>query len=99
MTHTPAPWIVGTPPPNGEQTIGTKNGLMIAVATAGVGLDALANACLIAAAPDLLAALENMVAWNGKRGGDDDALLPADQQDKEVAQAMRAIAKANGGKV
>ena len=51
---------------------------------------------LKAANADLLAALENMVAWSGKRGGDDDALLPADQQDQEVAQAMRAIAKAKG---
>ena len=53
-------------------------------------------AALKSAKSDLLAALENMVAWNGKRGGDADALLPADQQDKEVAQAMRVIAKAKG---
>lgn len=54
------------------------------------------DCALLGAAPDLLAALENMVAWSGKRGGDGDALLPADQQDQEVAQAMRAIAKAKG---
>lgn len=60
---------------------------------------AMTDCALLGAAPDLLAALENMVASNGKRGGDDDALLPADQQDKEVAQAMQAIAKAKGEKV
>lgn len=53
--HTPGPWIIGTPPPNGEQTIGTGSagGVMVAVATTGVDMEAitLANAHLIAAAP------------------------------------------------
>lgn len=50
---------------------------------------------LIAAAPELLAALESCVIWNGKRGPDDN-LLPIDRQPGEIAKAMRAIAKAKG---
>ena len=55
--HTPGPWKIGTPPPNGEQTVGTDQGLMVAVATTGAGVKTKANAHLIAAAPDLYAAL------------------------------------------
>lgn len=54
--HTPGPWRIGTPPPNGEQTIGHK-GLMVAVVTTGAGCPTMANARLISAAPDLLEAL------------------------------------------
>ncbi|PTW84009.1 hypothetical protein DBL07_25905 [Achromobacter mucicolens] len=50
---------------------------------------------LIAAAPELLAALESCVIWNGKRGPDDN-LLPIDRQPGEIAKAMRAVAKAKG---
>lgn len=45
---------------------------------------------------DLLEALREMVRWNVKRGGEDDLPLPADEQDPEVAQAMAAIARAEG---
>ena len=60
---TPGPWCVGTPPPNGQQTIGTEMGLMVAVATTGVGMaeETKANAHLIAAAPDLYEALEELM--------------------------------------
>lgn len=59
-----------------------------------------ANARLIAASPELLEALEEMVRWYAKRetasmcvsGGE--GLLPIEVQDEEVQQAMRAIAKA-----
>lgn len=47
---TPGPWRVGTPPPNGEHTIGNMKGLMVAVATVGAGLCSLDNAKYIAAA-------------------------------------------------
>ena len=59
---TPGPWYIGTPPPNNEQTIGTKDGLMVAVATTGVNIvgATLANAHLIAAAPDLYKALAHL---------------------------------------
>jgi hypothetical protein len=60
MSHTPGPWKIGTPPPNGEQTIGNSQGLMVAVATTGFNVPTLANAQLIAAAPELLEALEEL---------------------------------------
>lgn len=47
--HTPEPWRIGTPPPNGEQTIGNEKGLMVAVATTGHGVSAEANARRIVA--------------------------------------------------
>ena len=47
--HTPGPWVIGRPPPNGEQTIGDKNGLMVAVATTGYGVNSEANARRIVA--------------------------------------------------
>lgn len=49
MKHTTGPWRVGTPPPNGEQTIGNKAGLMVAVATTGHGVSSEANARRIVA--------------------------------------------------
>jgi hypothetical protein len=54
-----------------------------------------ADARLISAAPDLLEALTKVVEWNGMRGYDD-KLLPAGKQCPEIADAMRAIAKAEG---
>jgi hypothetical protein len=57
LQHTPGPWKIGTPPPNGEQTIGLDNGLMIAISTTGDNIDSKANAHLIAAAPEMLEAL------------------------------------------
>lgn len=44
------------------------------------------------AAAELLAALEEMVKWYGRRG-EGDAFLPVDEQEREVRTAMRAIAK------
>lgn len=58
--QTPEPWCIGTPPPNGEQTIGTRQGRMIAIATTGIGMkeETLAYATYIAAAnPKVIAAL------------------------------------------
>jgi hypothetical protein len=74
---------------NAESLIAKHNSDLLAVAQSK-------NAEIEKLKADLLAALEEMVNWSGKRGGDDDALLPADQQDKEVAQAMQAIARAKG---
>ena len=53
--HTPEPWVIGRPPPNGEQTIGDKNGLMVAVATTGYGVNSEANARRITACVNRLA--------------------------------------------
>ena len=84
--HTPGPWKIGTPPPNGEQTVGTDQGLMVAVATTGAGVQTKANASLIAAAPDLLEALKGLMALSDHR---------VDLRDAAKA-ARAAIAKATG---
>lgn len=55
-----------------------------------------ANARLIAAAPDLLRALRQVVELFGMRDphDDEDGLLPAHRQLPEIAAALAAIAKA-----
>lgn len=83
---TPGPWKIGAPPPNGEQTIGAQQGLMVAVATTGSGVPTEANARLIAAAPDLLEALIDAVCALECCGKD----YPA------AEKARAAIAKARG---
>ncbi len=57
MEHTPEPWKIGTPPPNGEQTIGDSTGMMVAVTTTGHGIDALSNARRIVACVNKFAGL------------------------------------------
>lgn len=47
--HTQEPWVIGSPPPNGEQTIGDSKGLMVAVATTGHGVSSEDNARRIVA--------------------------------------------------
>lgn len=47
--HTPGRLHIGTAPPNGEQTIGTHAGLMVAVATAGADVPTQANAARLVA--------------------------------------------------
>lgn len=59
--HTPGPWRIGTPPPNGEQTIGTLNGLMVAVATTGQDIPTKANAVLISKAPAMYELLQRIL--------------------------------------
>lgn len=56
--HTPEPWKIGTPPPNGEQTIGTAAGLMVAVTTTGHSVDSAANARRIVACVNYCAGAE-----------------------------------------
>ena len=86
IKHTPGPWRVGTPPPNGEQCIGDSKGLMVAVATTGIALnETLANARMIAAAPDLLEALEGLLN-----------ALPSATTHPAIKAARAAIAKAQG---
>lgn len=68
LKHTPAPWTYYTEPqPNGCPIIGSR-GLMVATLAHTVNQDdqretALANARLIAAAPDLLAALQRILPF------------------------------------
>lgn len=86
--YTPGPWRIGTPPPNGEQTIGTLNGLMVAVATTGAEMEETkANARLIAAAPELLEALQSVL----------DNCLDSEELCAAHAKARAAVAKATGG--
>jgi hypothetical protein len=65
--HTPGPWKVGTPGPNGCPTVGTKGGLMTAHIAHSLYIpdqsaEARCNARLIAAAPDLLHSLKGMLS-------------------------------------
>ena len=58
--HTPGPWVVGTPGPNGCYTVGTAQGLMTAVIAESLHDNpevASADASLVSAAPELLEAL------------------------------------------
>ena len=98
--HTPGPWQIGknfgsvvcdTPVPgiSGSDDTEYYGGHLIAESVTE------ANARLIAAAPELLEALRMFVVWYGRRDKHD-TLLPPKMQEAELAQAMRAIAKAEG---
>lgn len=110
IKHTPAPWrLSGVDVVNGDDhwcinghslVTGLHSPTDCRLATV---YSIEANARLIAAAPELLEALDEMVRWYAKRetasmfvsGGE--GLLPIEAQDEEVQQAIRAIAKATGG--
>ena len=92
--HTPGPWRIGTAPPNGEQAIGTIRGMMVAVATTGVGMEkeTLANARLIAAATELLQVLRSIAAITTCADQDPEAMCA------EIQGICRvALAKVTGG--
>ncbi len=91
--HTPEPWRIGTPPPNGEQTIGNEKGLMVAVATTGHGVSAEANArrivaCVNACAGISTEALESegsaVMGWNRTAS----KLIRATKQREELLAAL-----------
>ncbi|HEL4115128.1 TPA: hypothetical protein UM349_000329 [Stenotrophomonas maltophilia] len=108
--HTPGPWIAYEIAPDdpdwgaceiwpAENDREDEEGTVKPVATMVMGVE---NARLIAAAPELLEALVNMVQWHGKRewptaSFEVEGLLPIDLQNDDVQKAMRAIAKATGG--
>jgi hypothetical protein len=98
MTHTPGPWRIGRKPyfvaagAKGRTSIAhcIWTGSDASQATNPSFEEAIANAHLIASAPELLAALENMVKVQGGEG----------EYDSELAyfeQARAAVAKAKGG--
>lgn len=98
--HTPGPWRIGTPGPNGCYTVGTERGLMTAMVAHSINEpeqaeQAEANAKLIAAAPDLLEALISLTEdafprFTGGRVGTFDIRKGA------YESAMAAIARAKG---
>lgn len=91
--HTPGPWRIGSHGPNGYHTVGTERGLMVAMVAHSVNYideceQAIGDACLIAAAPELLEALRLMRKHYGNCGN-------AHQQAAADAADV-AIAKATG---
>ena len=86
--HTPGPWAaIGTD----VKTPGPRSRILCWTGQPEVQMgEARANAQLIAAAPDLLAALRAMLAKH------DDRDAPSDLWPAEAAQARAAIAKAGG---
>jgi hypothetical protein len=94
MTHTKAPWHICEVTGRGLKLIRDANGYCVAEAvkpanSGAAYIDADANAALMAAAPDLLAACEAMAAQLG--GGDSFT-----QWEVAKAQLLAAIAKARG---
>ena len=87
--HTPGPWVL-----NGVMALDTRlwivsiPGEQARIEVADYSTESESNAHLIAAAPDLLEALEALVKVDAEDGADDEYL--------RVARA--AIAKARGGK-
>lgn len=88
--HTPGPWEY-----LGHAWVQTADDKKTPIANFNFFAATEANARLIAAAPELLEALRMFVVWYGLRDKHD-TLLPPKQQEAELAQAMRAIAKATG---
>ena len=94
--YTPGEWNrkVNENADHRQEVVAKVKGLC--VASCGHGNEALANANLIAAAPDLLAALEYMLAWTGAIPPSQSGIAPP-TEDKATAIARAAIAKAKGG--
>lgn len=100
MTHTPAPWMYD----DKNTRITAEDGQLIVAEIRGWGRLQYrengaqtqdANGLLIAAAPDLLAALESMVAEYGEFYGDTPEVA-AQYQSPLIKAALQAIAKAKG---
>ena len=95
MTHTKAPWHICEVTGRGLQLIRDANGYCVAEAvkpanSGAAYIDHIANAHLIAAAPDMLGAL-TALAWQLDRMDD----LPQEIESM-VIEAKAAIAKARG---
>ncbi len=99
---TPGPWEVrhwdGDEWPDKRTSVAERNGPGEAIfINARYARNIEANAHLIAAAPDMFAALEKMVEWHCVRGNtDEDPILDYERQPHEVRQAMDALSKARG---
>lgn len=95
MAHTPGPWAVREPEDGELHEIYAENGgdlICYPVWTANQQ----ANVPLIAAAPDLLAALRVGMQWSEDDGYPDDHIMVSDGERAFRQAAREAIAKAEG---
>ena len=97
--HTPEPWRIGTPPPNGEQTIGNEKGLMVAVATTGHGVSAEANARRIVACVNACAGIPDEQLYDQEPGCLLSAMVEQEQEimaiTKQRDELLAALEKMN----
>jgi hypothetical protein len=97
--HTPGPWVVWSPNEFGNPSIGRESGPSLAIVfRSNHEAELEANARLIAAAPDLLAALEHaeyaLTRW--AMYGHSDRPPEQYRADEWARDARAAIAKAKG---
>lgn len=88
-THTPGPWR-WMDYPDGRKLLLSRDRAVIHCPDAPMTCD-LADARLIVAAPDLLAALKSLTAWLGDKSVEGDTI---GSLQRKLADAARAIAKA-----
>jgi len=92
--HTPGPWFASACDNNIEADVRDSENYFIAVCMGGAGIDgaenALANAALVAAAPELLSALQKAEAFMSGFEGDD----LQEGIDEQLAEIRAAIVKA-----
>ena len=96
--HTPGPWTMGVMEEDGPWCVGNSECVALAKMTGAPGPHHEANARLIAAAPELLEALEK-IASEESTTWDEDLMehVPVPMDEEEMAEIARnAIAKATG---
>lgn len=84
--HSPGPWRIIPAKPNSPPTIVTERGLMVAMVAHGENHPTYSNALLIAAAPEMLAALQMALK-----------VMVQDDTPMAYAQVRNAIKLAEGG--
>lgn len=95
--HTPGPWVATTTPA-GKGKVTDSNGFSIANTTAGPYLEQRTNARLIAAAPEMLEALEKAAPYIPGNACDAKAALNKPVSECYILPMVQdAIAKAKGG--
>jgi hypothetical protein len=97
--HTPGPWKIRSIGVNGSQTVyAMRNDVATAYDRAPmVKGECEANAQLIAAAPELLEALQEALAWCEIDATDEDGFPSQEMLENRVEILREAIAKATGG--
>lgn len=96
--HTPGPWRVGTTGPNGCYTVGTEKGLMTAMVAHSINHpeqkeQAISDAALIAAAPELLEALLAFIDYDKSWDSENDVTLMI-KYAEALKKAKASVAKA-----